>query len=277
MAQDPFSHASLSPNAQKKNQMFDLNQILEFLDKVEQNALGLETFKFLLNLCLLLITWTFGTFLLNRWEDKRKVMEIERDIFTDERKRIREINRDMRKQFHELLGEFKSNVRLWEIVKKLNDTFNNQELLETVVRAEGMVEALLSDIASVKILNEEEVTVLGLYRQGYQTLRQAIIKKNCSQKVPATYDTDPYHLFNDVATEVSRIIVEIRKEPDSETARKNYDGVMDVRSDVWEEALKQVKGKKKWNELILAATMKRKEDFVHAERGRETTENKITQ
>tara|TARA_Y100001001_G_C7947739_1_gene287923 strand:+ start:178 stop:888 length:711 start_codon:yes stop_codon:yes gene_type:complete len=229
----------------------------EWLDCIPEKGAALELFKFCLNLILLLVTWTIGRWFLYKWDQYIKFRDLERDFVNDERTRIREISRDLRTQFHELYGSFKSNVRFWKIAGKPTEPSKCKELLEQAVRAEGQVEALISDIATLKTLNDNEVTTLGLYRQGYQSVRQAITK-NRKEKVPSTYDTSPYHLFNDVTTQVSRIVVEIRLEPSAEDAQKNFDGVMDVRSDIWDEAIKCVDKKMKWKDVIAHATKERK-------------------
>jgi hypothetical protein len=205
----------------------------------------LELFKFVLNLVLLLVTWTLGQFLILRWEEK---------------KRVREISRDMRRQFHELYGQFKSNVRLWKARGKPTDLKAYPELLERAVLAEGLVEALLSDLAALKKLSDDECTALGLFRQGYQTMRQALTK-NRPDGVPAEYDSDPYHLFNDLTTIVSRLVVVIRDEPTPEEARKSFDAIIDVRTDEWDRAIKNVT-RLPWNDLIADITADRRKNAV---------------
>lgn len=251
-----------------------MSGMIRSLDSVLTEGAGLELFKFSLSLALLLITWTLGRWLLLKWEDKKSIREQERDRAVEERRRLSEISRDMRRQFHNLFGDFKSNVRMWRILGMPTESTEAPDLLERIVRAEGMVEALVSDIATFKMLNQQEVTTLGLFRQGYQTLRQAFAqehkdrsktrKEERTEKVPAEYDTAPYHLFHDAATRVSRIIVEVREEPEPGLAQKNFDGVIDVRSDVWELALSDMKGGKSWGQIIEAATKKRNEGLVRA-------------
>jgi len=202
----------------------------------------LEFFKFGLNLLLLIATWTLGQLLIMRWEEK---------------KRVREISRDMRRQFHELYGQFKSNVRLWRARGKPIDPRECPDLLERAVLAEGLVEGLLSDLAALKKLTDDECTALGLFRQGYQTMRQALTNKR-PESVPADYDSDPYRLFNNLTPTVSRLVVAITDEPSPEEARKSFDGIIDVRTDGWDKAVTLTREKRPWSQLIAEITTLRK-------------------
>jgi hypothetical protein len=228
--------------------------------KIPNQGPALELFKFGLNLLLLIVTWTLGQLLILRWEEK---------------KRVREISRDMRRQFHELYGQFKSSVRLWRAQGKPTDPRDCPELLERAVLAEGLVESLLSDLAALKKLTDDECTALGLFRQGYQTMRQALTNKRPSS-VPADYDSDPYHLFNDLTTTVSRLVVAITYEPSPEEARKSFDGIIDVRTDEWDKAVELMKEKRPWDQLIAEITKLRKEDAKAHNPGLNRTDTALT-
>ncbi len=90
----------------------------------------------------------------------------------------REIDFDSIRRVRELYGEFLSTRRLWNYhlerskLRTLDD--RGLSLLDRCCTAEGQMEALLMKVASERKLTEKQLDDLGLFRQGYQQLRQSI-------------------------------------------------------------------------------------------------------
>ena len=109
---------------------------------------------------------------------------------------------------------------------------------------EGEAESIVSDIATLKTLDEEEVTMLGLYRQAVQALRQASVRgtddETLLKLVPSDKSYKSYDLFVYLNATLSRIIVESREEPTSVQAQKNLAGVVAVGGYLWEKAIDQL-------------------------------------
>lgn len=184
----------------------------------------LEVFKFLLNFLLLIITWTIGKKLLEFWENRR---------------RLREISLEIRGKFHKAYGDFKSLVKMWKILGKPSQPDKDSELVKAAVDAEGRVEDLLISVTAVKCLKPEDITTLGLLRQGYQTVREAI-EKGESEKVPYNYKSYEYRLFNILMTQVSRLMTTAKEDPNSDKSRNNLAQIVDVRSKEWEKAIELI-------------------------------------
>src|SRR5690606_3488244 len=104
--------------------------------------------------------------------------------------------------------------------------------------AEGRLDALLSDIACFKRLSSSEAVILGLYRQGYQTLRECLIGKP-NRAVPYDHNTVEYRFFNQVSAVTSRLVLQARKEPDDELAWSTVRRIYSVRSSDWISAVQQ--------------------------------------
>lgn len=203
---------------------------------------ALEVFKALLNLGLLIFTWTLGKQLLSYWED---------------RQRLKEVSLELRRGFHIAYGEFKSLVRTWKLLDKpVTGEEGWSALVRDAVEAEGRLEALLSDVSSLKSLTPHEVTILGLFRQGYQTVRQAVTKGEQSE-VPQDFKQTQYKLFNDLMTAVSRLAISQRRQPSDEEARKTFAQVIDVRSSEWRKAVELRRQDEAWNSLLGQVTQMR--------------------
>jgi len=198
----------------------------------------LEVFKFFLSFVLLLISWTIGKKLLGFWEKKR---------------RLREISLEIRSKFHEAYGNFKSLVRMWNILGKPSQLDEDSELIKAAVDAEGRVEELLISVSAVKHLRPDDITTLGLLRQGYQTVRQAI-EKGESEKVPYNYKSDQYRLFNTLMTEVSRLMATAKEDPNSDKSSNNFAKIVGVRSKHWEKAVELTSQKMPLKDIVKKIT-----------------------
>jgi hypothetical protein len=193
------------------------------------------------NLVLLLTTWTIGKSLVFYWEF---------------RQRLRAASLELWKSFHQAYGEFKSLVRMWKTLDMPAKKEDCPDLLREAVDAEGRLEALLSNLSSLRCLKPDEITTLGLYRQGYQTIRQAITKAETA-KVPHLYRQPQYKLFNDLTTAVSTMIIANKRLPASHQAQKSFAQVLDVRSEEWDLAVELKDQEEDWKSIIRKVTKER--------------------
>jgi hypothetical protein len=105
------------------------------------------------------------------------------------------------------------------------------DLLQRATAAEGGIEAMLTQLAVDRELSVDEVTILGLLRQGYQIVRESIRDE---QPVPWSYLDPTYVLFNNLAAETSRLIASPkRKAVSSAVSRQNLLNLTSVRSRHW--------------------------------------------
>ena len=207
----------------------------------------IEVFKFLLNFILLVITWTLGRGLLSYWEDKQ---------------RLKQASLELRKELHDAFGEFKSLVRVWKLRGRPKDPELCPDLMREAIDLEGRVESLLSNVASLKELRVQGIMTLGLFRQGFQSIRQAIAKSTThADKVPEDYQQTEYQLFNQLMPWVSRSAISESSVPELSTAQQNYRQIMAVRGSDWDNAV-EILGEepdKSWDELI-STVLKRREE-----------------
>jgi hypothetical protein len=108
--------------------------------------------------------WVVGLALAAKWNMRVK----ERELDFDAIRRVRD-----------LYGEFLSTRRLWNHHKRKNKGLAQLDdrglvLFDRSCLAEGQMEALLIKIASERKLTQSQLNDLGLFRQGYQQLRQSI-------------------------------------------------------------------------------------------------------
>ena len=89
----------------------------------------------------------------------------------------RELKITTANEFYALYGEFFAVWKLWAYSRRqdfdLPDT-NRYELLNRATKAEGSLEAIFVKISAERSLSEEEIEILGRFRQGYQKLRESI-------------------------------------------------------------------------------------------------------
>jgi hypothetical protein len=193
-----------------------------------RHAVMLEAIKTLMSALLLLLTWLVGQKIVARWDVIKKQRELDIAVARD---------------FQKLYGEFKEISRLWRICTyrggkpniKLPDSIA-AELLRRATAAEGGVESIIMKLATERVLSEEDTRALGLFRQAYQMLREAI---RDSQPLEWTHDSKEYHLYNDVASKVARLVSagKIQTQKNAAAARKALRAITDVRPDNWKQSL----------------------------------------
>jgi hypothetical protein len=167
-----------------------------------KHAFYLELIKTSLSLLVLGVTWLLGQQILAYWEVQKKQKELDIGTAT---------------QFQQLYGEFKTVWRLWKIYY-FNDLNNNKditlktfpppehlrwELLKRATAAEGSVESILVKMATERDLSANQLEYLGLFRQAYQQLREAI---RDNKPINWKREDAEYKLLNDLASETATII-----------------------------------------------------------------------
>ena len=129
------------------------------------SALWAEMIKAVPNLVVALLTLSLGWFVSNRITAR-----------WDERKKRRELDLIALGAFYEIYGQFFAIWKLWSGARKglpEDDEFR-REVLERSAEAEGRLESLLVRVASERNLSDRDCTLLGCFRQGFQSLRESI-------------------------------------------------------------------------------------------------------
>jgi len=131
------------------------------------NPEHLELLKAFLNLVVMWTTlglgWLVGLRLSAYWNLKQKQ---------------REFDLASANEFHKLYGEFFAIWRLWNFaIQQARDAsaIDRSKIFERACAAEGQVESLFVRLASTRLLTPEQTAMLGRFRQGYQSLRQAVL------------------------------------------------------------------------------------------------------
>ena len=178
----------------------------------------------------------------------------------DRRKKYQEIDIEMYNQFQERQGEFYEVTKLWrtyykrvyeendEKDKDREDKDREEELLQRASAAESKVDIIIKRLVTERLLCEKDLLTLGLYRQGYQQLRESIEEPRKKPPEFGSYKDPRYQLFEDLASEVAYIITE-RKRPESlwlheikskssEAVRADRSEVLRVRGRHWKEEVR---------------------------------------
>jgi len=193
-----------------------------------RHAVMLEGIKTLMSALLLLLTWLVGQKIIARWDLIKKQRELDIAVARD---------------FQKLYGEFKEVSRLWRIYSYKGDKPNitlpdsiAAELVQRAAAAEGGVEAIIMKLATERVLTADDIRTLGLFRQAYQKLREAI---RDSQKFEWTHNTREYHLYNEMATKVARMVSagDAKTQEDAAAAEETLRKITSVRPEEWVRAL----------------------------------------
>lgn len=202
-------------------------------------SVQLEIIKTVLSCFTLLLGWIIGQRIIAYWDMRKKHQEL--DIATAT-------------QFHKLYGEFKEVSRLWRAFTYTGQR-NRQpifpetvphELLGRAAAAEGGVEAIIVKLATERVLEKDNIKTLGLFRQAYQQLREAI--RN-GDPLDWTNKRPEYHLFNDLACKTTCIISsnKTKKQLESSAASNILQQITAIRPEDWNDEIKRfttsVKGK----------------------------------
>jgi hypothetical protein len=198
---------------------------MEFYDYV-----WLEVIKTGLVCLTLGFGWFVGQRIISYWDIKKKRQEL--DIATA-------------REFHRLYGEFKEVSRLWRGFcftgkKVAYPQTLPMELLRRAAAAEGGIEAIIVKLATERILETEDIKTLGLFRQAYQKLREAIRDDKCLEW---THGTPEYELYNDLASKSACIIVSNGTRRRSQPAESSavLKEITDIRPGAWEDQLQRIR------------------------------------
>ena len=162
------------------------------------NEVALEGVKAVFSLGVAVVTlgfgWLIGQRLSNYWSYRQKQKEIDLSAAQD---------------FHRLYGEFFAVWKLWNyFIRDVGATnlpgATRWELLKRACDAESFVERVFVKLAAERALSPLDRDRLGSFRQGYQSLREAI-----RDNQPLRWDssTHPEYLaFKSLAVEVAMLI-----------------------------------------------------------------------
>jgi hypothetical protein len=168
----------------------------------------IEVLKTLLSACTGLAVGWFVTY---KWQAKQKKREA--DSLTA-------------KSFYELYGESFAVWKLWEFEFQSNypDESRRLSLLERACLAEGRMEAVLVAISCERPLTPDQVKTLGMFRQGYQTMRESI-RDNKRIDWPGSEDRQ-YHEFKKLASKLGALLVDSNKDRSKQ--------LLEITSNDWE-------------------------------------------
>lgn len=163
-------------------------------------------------------------------DEKREREEIESEL----RQKHRDLDSQLRREFINNYGRFRTNVRTWKVYRPVPKKFH--ELLPAVIEDEGKLEALIVEAASRRTMEKEQACLLGLFRQGYQTLRQHL-DDDRKPEPPHNYSNDDYHLFTMLFAALANLLVEERDTRGMVDIQFNIDRIYECRSDNWDAAI----------------------------------------
>jgi hypothetical protein len=195
-------------------------------------SLELELIKTVLLLVPLALTWMFGNKIVAYWDirEKRRELDIAAEI-----------------EFHKLYGEFKKISRLWRVcmfkgARPAKFAFSPTavfDLLKRASAAEARVEAIIVKLATERVLEEPDIRTLGLFRQAYQQLREAI---RDAQDLHWTNGTPEYDLFNELTVRTACIIASNKttKQDDPVDAARVLKKITSVRPEHWQSEIERI-------------------------------------
>jgi hypothetical protein len=185
------------------------------------DEIRLEAVKAVLSLAVSSITlglgWIVGQRLTNYWSLRQK---------------HHEINLSAAQDFHRLYGEFFALWKLWNYYIRDIGAPNlpgasRWELLKRACDAESLVERVFVKLAAERKLSENDRDHLGKFRQGYQSLREAI-----SDNKPLGWDSSAhpeYVSFKRLAVEVA-ILIQSRARPSPESRADRIRSLLEITS-----------------------------------------------
>lgn len=154
------------------------------------------------------------------------------------RNKRRELDIASALQFQQMYGEYKDVWRVWKVLRSRNandlgiPAGARFELLKRATAAEAKVEAVVVKLAVERTLSPSEISSVGLFRQGFQQLRQSI--RN-NKDMDFNYKDPEYRLFNDLAAAVAALILSEppRRQPDRHLAAHQLEAIAKHRKKHW--------------------------------------------
>lgn len=177
-------------------------------------AVGRELQKLNPGLVLLVVSWFVGLRISASWNLRQKRKEL--DLTTAH-------------EFHKLYGEFFSVWKIWDDRCGIASESEYLDILTRACDTEGKLEAILVRIACSRGLDSSEISALGTYRQLFKKLRESI-----SNRTPLPWrssENRDYIAFKNLATEVEKIILKGKGNPETEAASQ---ALLHITSNEWE-------------------------------------------
>jgi hypothetical protein len=158
------------------------------------------------------------------------------------RNKRRELEMIAAAQFQQVYGDFKDIWRLWKVVRRpdkyalIAPDHARFNLLTRATAAEAKVDALVMKFAVERNLLDKDIDIIGLFRQGFQQLRQRI---RDDKSMDFNYEDPEYRLFNDLATAMGRMILSDPPSipPPSSIAARQLENISKIRKKHWKKAL----------------------------------------
>lgn len=192
---------------------------------IELTDFQLEILKFALTMVssgvIFLLTWGVGQSISAKWSIRQK---------------RRELQLSAANTFDSLYGEFYKIWKLWKNYKKEGidcKEVSQWDILAMTCTAEAGMEAILVKIASEFKLTDEDIIILGRFRQAYQSLREHI-----RENKQFTWD-HPYHPqymhFKKMGAYIATLLSEFQtaKEPSREEAIYNLQRITSTKFKYW--------------------------------------------
>lgn len=137
--------------------------------------------------------------------------------------------------FFRIYGELFSTWKAWNFLldnKEENFALQRLELFKKSAASEGAMEALFVKLCAELVLDDSELTRLGCFRQGYQSLRQAI---RTGSRLDWGSPSNPQYLaFKRLSTNVASLLAIPRHTRESPTWIRAREQLETVTSDRWE-------------------------------------------
>src|SRR5215208_981645 len=174
--------------------------------------------------------------------------------YWDARKKRQETDIAISTQLQQVYGEFKEGSKLWRTFYRKTYYGKYPELeipedvrwesLKSATAAESSLEAILVKLATERRFKDDAAYNLGMFRQGYQQLRESIRKNK--EPLFTSYNDPRYNRFDDYACKVAHIISTAKRpsklhgllgysELKPEEAAANLRKILIVRSKDWED------------------------------------------
>jgi hypothetical protein len=195
---------------------------------LSQNVI-LEIIKTALSGVTMIFGWIAGQRIVAYWDMKKKRQDVDLALAA---------------QFQRLYGDFKQISRLWRSVTyegKRNREVAFPEhfaadLLMKATAAEGSVESIIIKLATERTLTAEDIETLGLFRQAYQRLREAV---RDGKDLNWTHGKPEYHLYDDLAAQVCGLISQGNRSSDT------LEKITAVRPERWDRKVDEFRSRAK--------------------------------
>jgi hypothetical protein len=134
-------------------------------------------------------------------------------------------------EFYRLYGEFFAIWQLWNYSVSHDNGKDRLALLQRASNAEGGIESLLVRLAASRKMSPEDIRGCACFRQGYQSLRQAI---TANASVDWHSSEHPEYLaFKRLAMYFALSVV-ADSSPSPKTAKARADALIAITSNEWE-------------------------------------------